>query len=40
MPEQQGGVNQLDIIWRQPENNTVKIIKLNDDEGFLRLKLK
>ena len=40
MPEQQGGVNQLDIIWRQPENNTVKIKNFNDDEGFLRLKLK
>ena len=40
MAEQQGGVKQLNVIWRQPENNTVKIIKLNDDEGFLRLKLK
>ena len=39
MAEQQGGVKQLDIIWRQPEKNTMKIIKLNDDESFLRLKL-
>ena len=40
MAEQQGGVKQLDIIWRQPENNTVKIVKLNDGEGFLKMKLK